>query len=444
MTTPSDANVSVPGVKKTVTIKVLGVGGAGGNAVEHMAQAEFTDISFAVLNTDAQALERSQVPTRFNLGTQLTRGLGAGGDPDLGRAAAEADRARLQELCSGADVIFIVAGLGGGTGTGAGPVIAKIARETGALVLGVVTLPFDCEGGRRQRQAQWGLQQLQAAADGVICLPNQKILKLIDENTSLVETFKITNELLAQGVRGVWRLLMRPGIINVDFADLCTVVRGRHAESCLATAEARGESRAREVVEKILANPMLEGGQVLAEAEAVLVSITGGPDLTMTEISRLMEQIQRQCENAHIIMGAAIEPEFSERLLVTLIASRKSPGEVVADELASATTSMPGGRNTTPAEGPNFDTQFFHDAPAQRPVSRFVAPAPELPPEKKAELLNRQNGGAKQRKANHKLRQGTLPLEIISRGRFEKSEPTIHQGEDLDVPTYVRRGVPLN
>lgn len=441
----SDSNISIPGVKKTVSIKVLGVGGAGGNAVEHMAQAEFADISFAVLNTDAQALERSKVPTRFNLGTQLTRGLGAGGDPDVGRASAEADRARIQELCAGADVIFIVAGLGGGTGTGAGPVIAKIARETGALVLGVVTLPFDCEGGRRQRQAQWGLQQLQAAADGVICLPNQKILKLIDENTSLVETFKITNELLAQGVRGVWRLLTRPGIINVDFADLCTVVRGRHAESCLATAEARGESRGREVVEKILANPMLEGGQALTEAEAVLVSITGGPDLTMTEVSRLMEQIQRQCENAHIIMGAAIEPEFSERLLVTVIASRKAPGAVEDEMIATATTQLPATRQTTPTDGPNFDTQFFHDSPVPRPASRFIAPAPELPPEKKAELLTRQNGGAgKQRKSSNKMRQGTLPLDIISRGRFEKSEPTIHQGEDLDVPTYIRRGVPLN
>lgn len=439
----SDPNISIPGVKKTVTIKVLGVGGAGGNAVEHMAQAEFTDISFAVLNTDAQALERSKVSTRFNLGTQLTRGLGAGGDPDVGRASAEADRARIQELCAGADVIFIVAGLGGGTGTGAGPVIAKIARETGALVLGVVTLPFDCEGGRRQRQAQFGLQQLQAAADGVICLPNQKILKLIDENTSLVETFKITNELLAQGVRGVWRLLTRPGIINVDFADLCTVVRGRHAESCLATAEARGESRGREVMEKILANPMLDSGQALSDAEAVLVSITGGPDLTMTEVSRLMEQVQRQCENAHIIMGAAIEPEFTERLLVTVIASRKAPG-AVEDEMV-ATTQLPATRQTTPTDGPNFDTQFFHDSPTPRPASRFIAPAPELPPEKKVELLTRQNGGTgKQRKSSNKLRQGTLPLDIISRGRFEKSEPTIHQGEDLDVPTYIRRGVPLN
>src|SRR2546427_482473 len=187
-------------------------------------------------------------------------------------------------------------------GTGASPVLARVARETGALVLAMATLPFECEGARRQRQAQEGLEQLKEAADAVLCLPNQRVLKLIDDNTSLIETFKITNDLLAQGLRGIWRLLTRMGIINVDFADLCAVVRGQHAESAFACAEGRGEHRAREVVEKLLASPLLESGVVLNEAESVLVSIVAGSDLTMSEVNCVMSQINRACENAHIIM----------------------------------------------------------------------------------------------------------------------------------------------
>ncbi len=194
-------------------------------------------------------------------------------------------------------------------------------------MLGIVTLPFEFEGARRQRQAQFGLRELKAEADGVICLPNQKVFKLIDENTSMDEALKITNELLAQGVRGIWRLVTHTGLINVDFNDLCAVLRGRHEESSLATVEASGENRSHEVVEKLMAHPFLEGGQVLAEADAVLVSLAGGPDLTMAEVNRVMEQINRQCENAHIIMGAGIHEAFAGKLSVTLVASRQNARE---------------------------------------------------------------------------------------------------------------------
>src|SRR5581483_7058949 len=237
------------GAKKFI-VKVIGVGGAGGNAVEYMAKQDFLGVGFAAVNTDAQALSQLTMANRLTLGEKSTRGLGTGGDPEVGRAAAEEDVDKIKVLCQGADIVCVVAGLGGGTGTGAGPVVARLARESGALVLGIVTLPFDFEGSRRQRQAQLGLRELKAAADGVICLPNQRVFKLIDENTKVHEALKITNEFLAQGVRGIWRLLTQTGLINVDFNDLCAVLRGRHEESSLATVEASGENRSHEVIEK--------------------------------------------------------------------------------------------------------------------------------------------------------------------------------------------------
>jgi cell division protein FtsZ len=430
-----DHSSANPTVKRPLSIKVFGVGGAGGNAVEQMALSGFTDASFVVLNTDAQALASCTVPERIQLGAKLTRGLGAGGDPEVGRSAADADLPRLRALCEGVDMVFIATGLGGGTGTGASPVLARVAKEAGALVLGIATLPFDFEGERRQRQAQQGLETFKSEADGVICLPNQKVFKIIDENTSMVETFRITNELLAQGVRSIWRLLSQTGMINIDFADLCTVVRGRHAESSFAAVEAMGPNRAREAVEKLMANPLLDAGQTLAEADTVLVSLVGGPDLTMAEVNRVMEQINRQCENAHIKMGAAIEESQGERLTVTLVASRRN------GRPASSITQA----GVTEASLSPTDTQFLSAERAPRPLSRFVPPPPALTQEKAEQLLSQQSpASARQRRKASKLMQGCLPLEVVSKGRFEKSEPTIHRGEDLDVPTYIRRGVALN
>ena len=416
---------------KKFTVKVIGVGGAGGNAVEYMAKQDFAGVGFSAINTDAQALAQLSVANRLTLGEKLTRGLGTGGDPEMGRAAAEEDVDKIRLLANGADIVCVVAGLGGGTGTGAGPVVARLARENGALVLGIVTLPFDFEGSRRQRQAQLGLRELKNQADGVICLPNQKVFKLIDENTSVNEAMKITNELLAQGVRGIWRLVTHTGLINVDFNDLCAVLRGRHEESSLATVEASGENRSHEAVQKILAHPFLENGQVLAEADAVLVSLAGGPDLTMAEVNRVMEQINRQCENAHIIMGAGIFEQFAGKLSVTLVASRENEQDARARAAAKDGTAD------------EHEKEIANPAQPKRPAQRHVAPAPELTAQQTEKLLAQQNGARTRRKATS-MRQGTLALEIVSKGRFEKSEPTIHGGEDLDVPTYLRRGVALN
>jgi cell division protein FtsZ len=417
-------------VKKNISIKVFGVGGAGCNAAGFIAQTPFENVDIMLLNTDAQALAASPVPQKWVLGQKRNRGLGTGGDPEQGRAAAEDDAARLAAFCTGADIVFIMTGLGGGTGTGAAPVMARVARESGALVLAMATLPFSFEGARRLRQAEVGLQSLKSSADAVICLPNQKLLKLLDEKTSVVETFKISNTLMADGLRGIWRLLMQTGLINVDFADLCSVTRGRHVASSFATAEAGGEKRSEQVVEKLLAHPLLDGGHVLNESDAVLVSLAGGPDLTMSEVNKIMEPLQRHCENAHLILGAAIDEAYTGRIAVTLIASSRQSAvaePVPAGPAAEAATEPP--------------MQFLDPATTPRPPSRLVAPPPELSSEKKEQLYHRQTGQTRKKLSRM---QRELPLEIVFKGRFEKSEPTIRHGEDLDLPTYIRKGVALN
>jgi cell division protein FtsZ len=416
-------------LKKKISIKVCGVGGAGCNAVGFIAQTKFDGADFLLLNTDAQALAASPLPDKWVLGRKRTRGLGTGGDPELGRAAAEDDAARLASFCAGADMLFILAGLGGGTGTGAAPVLARVARESGALVLALAILPFDFEGPRRLAQAQAGLQQLKAAADAVICLPNQKLFRLLDEKTSVPETFIIGHTLMADGLRGICRLLTQTGLINLDFADLCSVTRGRHVASSFATAEAGGEKRGEQILEKLLTHPLLDGGHVLNESDALLVSLAGGPDLTMSEVNKMMESLQRQCENAHLIFGAVIDEAFAGRLSVTLIASSRHSIEPVP---ASAGEN----RKTDPSS-----MQFLDTSPTPRPPSRAVAPPPEMSNEKKEQLYSRQTG--QNRRKTSRL-QKELPLEIVFKGRFDKNEPTIRHGEDLDLPTYIRKGVALN
>lgn len=447
--TTTDTNSTAAPVKKQPTIKVFGVGGCGSNVAAQIDRAGFGAAQVIVLNTDSQALAQCPLPYKFNLGITLNGGLGAGGDPERGRAAAEQDEARLRELCTGVDLVFICAGLGGGTGTGAGPVVARVAKECGALALAFVTLPFDCEGPKRMRQARAGLEEFKAAADGVICLPNQKVFKLIDENTSVIATFATTNDLLAQGVRGIWQLVTRPGFINLDFADLGAVVRDRHSESSFATAEASGAHRAKEVVEKLFANPLLDGGEALSEADALLVSLMGGPSLTMAEVNRVMDQINRQCESAHLIMGAAIEEALGDRLTVTLVASRRpSPAAVVPPPADSGTS------ESAPVPRMASDFDLLGTAIASKPVTRTegVAPAPQRSPvavavaepesliAPPAVAVSRTWRPRKKAKAVHP----ELGLETVTTGPFQNSEPTRHHGVNLDVPTFVRRGMPMN
>lgn len=433
----TESGTSTPAVSSKLAVRVIGLGGAGLHAIEQMSKSDLSELSYVAVHTNSRSLAESAVTQKLLLGSKRLRGLGAGGDPDLGRVVAEEHSGELKAACEGADLVLIVAGLGGGTATGAAPVLARAARETGALVLALVTFPFEFEGARRHRQAQLGFQQLKAAADGVICLPHQRLVKLLDENTSLIETFAITNELLAQAVRGIWEMLSRPGLINVDFADLCSVLRGRHAESYFASAQARGEGRGREVIEQLLANPLLECGQTLAEAEAVLVNLVGGPDMTMADLNRILEQINRHAENARLILGASADSDSTGQIRVTLITSRRCD-----QDLEESDPSDDSDIDNVP---PELKRQMLDDSIVPRPASRFVPPPPSLTPERTEQLWAQQTGRkGRRRKSPSRWKQGQLPLEIVSKGRFEKSEPTIHHGEDLDVPTYIRRGIALN
>jgi cell division protein FtsZ len=414
----------------TRSIRIFGVGGAGvvlGDALNH---GEFSGADFAAIDTDAQSLAASSATIKVHLETKLLRGLGTGGDPERGHALAEEQFSTLKSACEGAEVVLILAGLGGGSGSGVSPVLARAAKEMGALVLAFVTLPFLCEGNRRQQQAFNGLEQLKATADGVICLPNQKAFKLIDENTSVLETFRITGGFLIEGVRGVWQLLTRPGLIQIHFDDLCGLVRDRHSESAFAFVETAGPARSREIVEKLLAHPLLDEGRALAGASAVLVSLTGGKNLTMSEVNRVMEKINSQCDGAKVIMGAAIDAGMANKLSVVLIAARNSAERIEA--VAAANLAEPNFVPGLPEVSRNSMT------PSPRFDHRLLSGSPVPPPDR---------GGRPnrvRRPGKSTMTQGQLPLTIVSRGRFDKSEPTIHKGEDLDIPTYIRRGVPLN
>jgi cell division protein FtsZ len=431
----TDTNLTEPArepARTSFSIRIFGVGNPGGKVIEQLIQSGLPATAFVTINTDGEAIAASTAAQKILLETKLLRGLGSGGDPDRGRALAEDHAARIGSLCEGISVVFLVAGLGGGAGTGISPVVARLAKEEGALVLAFVTTPFRCEGDRRQGLAQQGLAELQESADGVICLPNERVFKLINEDTSLLETFKLTRDLLAGAVLGIWRLFQHRGLIEIHPGALCELLRDRHAESAFAVAEALGPTRSREVMDKLMAHPLLDGGQMLSESNAVLVSLMGGPDLTMTEINRIMGEIKAKCEQAHVIMGAAIDETLRDRLAVTVIVARK--------------TQTPLERNPgAPGAGEPLPSQLLDRATTPRPGSRFVPPPPALTPDKLDQLMARQSRtGARRSRPSPKLQQTQLPLEIVSKGRFDKSEPTIHKGEDLDVPTYIRRGVPLN
>jgi cell division protein FtsZ len=419
-----------------LNLKIIGVGGAGSAAVDHMAKSDLGQIPLAIVHTHARVLEQRAVENKLLIGVNRTHGLGTGGDFEIARAMAENEQSQLAELCAGAELVFIIAGLGGGTGTGLAPVLAKIARENGALVIAVVTTPFDFEGVRRMKQAQQGLQTLRASSDAVICIPNQKLSRLLDANTTILDAFTRTDELIACALRGIWKMLTHPGLINVDFSYLCSVLRGRHVESALATAESAGENRARDLIEQLLGNPFLDGGQMLSSADQVLVSLVGSQDMTLAEINRIMEQLNRHVESGQLIFGTAIDPSSAGTISVTLIASRNgkpgpSGGESAVD------FNRPSNSLST-----DFASSFIEDAATPRPHARFLPPPPAATLQRARDLLDKRSNPLLRK--GSKWTQELLNLEIVSRGRFEKSEPTIHHGADLDVPTYIRRGVPLN
>ncbi len=307
-------------------IKVIGIGGGGGNAVNTMIGAKLGGVDFMVANTDAQSLEASQAPVRIQLGGTVTKGLGAGANPEIGRRAALEDQEMIREFLEGSDMIFITAGMGGGTGTGGAPVLARVAREVGALTVGVVTKPFIFEGKKRMRQAEEGIEELKASVDTLIVIPNQRLLSIAAKTTTMLEAFHKADDVLLQAVRGISDLIITPGLINLDFADVRTVM-AEMGLALMGAASASGENRAIEAAQRAISSPLLEDISIQG-ARGVLINITGGPDLCLHEVNEAASMIQEEAhDDANIIFGAVIDESLTDEIRITVIATGFRRGE---------------------------------------------------------------------------------------------------------------------
>jgi len=304
----------------TARIKVIGIGGGGGNAVNTMIGGKLAGVDFMVANTDAQSLEASQAPLRIQLGGMVTKGLGAGANPEIGRRAALEDQEKIREYLEGSDMIFLTAGMGGGTGTGGAPVIARVARDVGALTVGVVTKPFIFEGKKRMRQAEEGIEELKQSVDTLIVIPNQRLLSIAAKTTTMLEAFHKADDVLLQAVRGISDLIITPGLINLDFADVRTVM-AEMGLALMGAASATGENRAIEAAQKAISSPLLEDISIQG-ARGVLINITGGPDLCLHEVNEAASMIQEEAhDDANIIFGAVIDESLTDEIRITVIAT---------------------------------------------------------------------------------------------------------------------------
>ena len=308
------------GYSETAVIKVLGIGGGGGNAVAHMVRAGIEGVDFICANTDAQALKGARVKTGLQIGCNITKGLGAGANPEVGRQAAMEDRDRIQEVIEGADMLFITAGLGGGTGTGAAPVVAQLAKEMGILTVAVVTKPFTMEGGKRMRIAEQGIAELGRFVDSLITIPNEKLLSVLGPQTTLLDAFRSANEVLQGAVQGIAELITRPGLINVDFADVRTVM-SEMGMAMMGSGVASGQDRARMAAEAAVSSPLLEDIN-LSGANGILVNVTAGVDLSIGEFQEVGDTVKQfASDDATVVIGTVIDPEMTDEIRVTVVAT---------------------------------------------------------------------------------------------------------------------------
>jgi cell division protein FtsZ len=380
-------------------IKVIGVGGGGSNAVNRMINSNLHGIEFMVANTDCQALKSSRAPLKIQIGGKLTKGLGAGSNPEIGRQAALEDSEKIIEALQGADMVFITSGLGGGTGTGAVPIIASLASELGALVVGVVTKPFGFEGKKRREQAEQGLQDLHSSVDTVICIPNEKLLNSVDKAMPLAAAFLFADDVLRQAVQGISDLITIPGEINLDFADVRTIMTGM-GMALMGTGFASGPNRALEAAQRAISSPLLEDATIDG-ARGILINITGGPDMTLHEVAEASSLVQRTADpEANIIFGTVIDQEMSDSIKITVIATGFNREAAAETETRSAGALR--GSGTRPGA----------DAPAPRTPRDLESPA--------------------------FLRRSPAPLSVSG------GEPssTLHYSalqDELDIPTFLRK-----
>jgi cell division protein FtsZ len=410
-------------------IKVIGAGGCGGNAVNHMINVGLRNVDFIAVNTDIQALQNNHAPLRLQIGDEITRGRGTGGNPEIGRKAALEDEERIREILSEAEMVFVTAGMGGGTGTGSAPVIARIARELGALTVGVVTKPFQFEGRRRMTQAEEGLRELKNAVDTLITIPNQRLLSVASKNTSLKESFQKADDVLLQAVRGISELVTVHGLINLDFADVRSIM-AEMGMAMMGAATASGENRAVEAAQRAISSPLLEDVSIKG-ARGLLINVTGGSDMALYEVNEAASLIQEEAhEDANIIFGAVIDEAISDEIRVTVIAT----GFGDLDRGSSSRYSPSGAPVTTPIA-----------AASTRPVDPMEVKQPA--PAAQAGQV-RMFPGKPVRRMGLVVDDSTLDIPAFRRrggdsglAEGDKLEPnSLLDGDDkLDIPTFLRK-----
>ena len=385
-------------------LKVIGIGGAGGNATNRMIQAGMQGVDFIAINTDAQDLENNAAENKIQIGKNLTKGLGAGAQAEVGREAVQSDQEAIEAILEDADMAFVTAGMGGGTGTGAAPMIAKLSREMGILTVGIVTLPFNFEGPKRMNRALEGIAELRKACDTVIAIPNQKLMSIVETDTTVVEAFQLADSVLHQAAKGISDLINVHGLINLDFADVQTIMK-KMGEAIMGTGVAQGEERAVLAAQQAISSPLLDDASI-SGAQGVLVNITGSADLTLLEVDAATNIIFEEAgKDANIIFGAVIDPSLGDEIRVTVIATGFNQGQYVSEK-----------------------------EPA---VEEVVAPIPQRPTQ---ELLDQMNQPVFKQQDDAEEPTVEAPKQETPKPsfKFDDTNPAIY-GEDLDVPAFIRR-----
>ena len=357
-------NNNVTMMDGTATIKVIGVGGAGNNAVNRMIEADIKGVDFIAVNTDRQALQVSKAKTKIQIGEKITRGLGAGANPDVGAQAAEESKSEVAEVLRGADMVFVTAGMGGGTGTGAAPIVAQAAKEMGILTIGVVTKPFTFEGKKRLSQAERGIESLKGKVDTLVVIPNDKLLQIVDRKTSIIEAFKMADDVLRQGVQGISDLIAIPGLVNLDFADVKTIMLNQ-GMAHMGVGRASGENRAEDAAKEAIQSPLLETS--IEGAKGVIINITGGDNLGLHEVNTAAELVQRSVDpEANIIFGTVTDESMGDDIQITVIATGFEKNEPISsigvDNIVSKTWEKK--VNSIPASSEPSSSQNDLDIPA--------------------------------------------------------------------------------
>jgi len=453
-------NYSLPdALADTVPVKVVSVGGAGLNALDRIVLDGLEKASVVAINTDVQSLTSSVAAHKVQLGRTRTRGLGTGGDPELGYEAAVESADEIREALTDTRMVFVCAGLGGGTGSGAAPYVAHLAREAGALVIAFVTLPFTFEGKRRATQAREALGRLNEIAHSVICFENDRMGDLVAPQAGIHHAFAMADTTISQSVRSVVNLIQRPGLIRIGFDDLLAALRVRNGRCLFGFGESDSDNRGHDALTQALKNPLMDRGRMLADATNVLVQVSGGAGMTLSEVEVLMQELGRHVnEQTQILFGAVVDGKLGDRLAVTIISSLAADEDLISESRDGATLSnvfaQPPVREQHPPPQIHIEPEAAMEPVAheesisfEQPVAAQATPAAEsmpgesepLPvaPHKKAVPHTDEKAAAKSVPAKQEI----LQFEPVTRGRFEKSEPTIVEGEDLDVPTYLRKNI---